>query len=214
MRRFLAIIGAVAVALLVAAGAFNLLALASVHRFSVRSSYTGVTSLKVDSGDGDVHLTGAPAGSPVVVVAHVTESFTAPHRQVLKPHPGALVVTYDCTANVECSVSYDVSVPAGVTITVSSGDGNVNATGLQAAHISLDSGNGNVTATLARPASSLSASSGNGDVTLRVPDTTYDLHASSGNSNVSDQTVKVDHSSPRRIEASSGNGDVTVTAAR
>jgi hypothetical protein len=214
MRRFLAFVGAVVVALMVAAGAFNLLALASVHRFSARSSYTGVTSLRLDAGDGDVHLTGAPAGSPVLVVAHVTESFAAPHRHVREPHPGALDITYDCTVFVQCSVSYDVSVPAGVTLNVNSGNGDVDATGLSAAHISLESGNGNVNATLARPASSLSASSGNGDVTLVVPDTTYDLHASSGNGNVNDQTVRIDHQSPRRIDASSGNGDVTITAAR
>jgi hypothetical protein len=214
MRRLLTVIGALVVALLVAASAFNLLALASVHRFSVRSSYTGVTSLAVDSGDGDVHLIAAPPGSPVVLVAHVTEAFTAPHRHALRPRPGALTITYDCPVDVECSVSYEVSVPAGVTLNVSTGNGSVDASGLSAAHISLSSGNGDVNATLARPASSLTASSGNGNVTLVVPDTTYDLHASSGNGNVNDQTVSTNHRSPRRIDASSGNGDVTITAAR
>ena len=49
MRRLLALVGAVFVALLVAASAFNLLALASVHRFTVRSTYPNVTSLRVNS---------------------------------------------------------------------------------------------------------------------------------------------------------------------
>jgi hypothetical protein len=214
VRRFFAFVGGLVVALLVAAGAFNLLAVASVHRFSVRSSYSGVTSLAVSTGSGDVHLRGAPAGSPVVVVAHVTEAFTTPHRHALRPRPGALTLNYSCAVFVECSVSYDVSVPAGVTVKASSGDGDVDARGLSAAQISLSSGNGDVNATLTRPASTLSASSGDGNVTLVVPDTTYDLHASSGNGSVNDQTVRIDHASPRRINASSGNGDVTVTTAR
>jgi hypothetical protein len=215
LRRSLIVIGALFVAAVVAAGAFNLLALASTHRFSLRSSYTGIRSLEVDGGSGDVHLTGAPAGSPLVVVAHVTESFGAPHRRALEPRPGALRLTYSCLGgSVQCGVSYDVTVPAGVAVTANTGDGNVRATGLDSPQISLESGNGDVNATLSRGADRLTATSGNGDVTLAVPNVSYAIHATSGNGNVTDQSLIVDSRSPRRIDASSGNGDVTITAAR
>jgi Putative adhesin len=197
------------------AGAFNLLALGATHRFSVRSSYTGIRALEIDDGDGDVHLTGAPAGSPVAVVAHVTESFAAPHRRALQPRPDVLRITYRCaTGSVDCSVSYDVTVPAGVTVTANSGNGTVDAVGLDSPQISLQSGNGDVNATLTEPATSLSASSGNGDVTLVVPDVSCAVHAVSGNGSESDGSLSIDSHSPRRIDASSGNGDVTITAAR
>lgn len=228
-RRSLIFAGAVFVVLAVLFGAFNLLALGARHVFAVHSSYTRVRSLAVISGDGDVHLTGAPAGSPVLVVAHVTESFAAPqlvaadmtesfaapHRRALRRSPRALRLTYSCSSALpECGVSYDVTVPAGVSVTVSAGDGTVAATGLTASHISLVSGNGNVRAVLTRPAANLRASSGNGAVTLVVPDVTYAVHASSGNGNVSDGSLTIDPRSPRRIDANSGNGDVTISAAR
>jgi Putative adhesin len=215
LRRVLILAGVLFVVLAVAAGAFNLLALGATHRFSVRSSYAGIRSLEVDSGSGDVHLTGAPAGSPVVVVAHVTESFGALHRRALEPGPGILRLAYSCPrASVDCSVSYDVTVPAGVMVRANTGDGDVDATGLDSPQISLQSGNGGVNATLSQPAASLSASSGNGDLTLVVPDVSYAVHASSGNGTVSDGSLSIDPHSPRRIDASSGNGDVTITAAR
>jgi hypothetical protein len=214
MRRTFTVIGAVVVLLLIAAGAFNALALGARHRFTVRSSYAGVRTLEVDSGSGDVHLTGAPAGSAVNVASHVTEGFTAPHRHVLEPRLGALRVTYGCGTSIDCSVSYDVTVPAGVTVTVNAGDGDITGARLDASRISLESGNGDVSATLTQPATALSANSGNGDVTLVVPATTYAVQASSGNGDVNDQSLSIDHHSPRRIDASSGNGDVTITAAR
>jgi hypothetical protein len=214
-RRLLIVVGALFVVAAVAAGAFNLLALASTHRFSLRSSYTGIRTLEVDGGSGDVHLTGAPAGSPVVVVAHVTESFGAPHRRALEPRPGALRLTYSCLGgSVQCGVSYDVTVPAGVPVTANTGDGDVRATGLDSPQIRLASGNGDVVARLSRPAAHLTADSGNGNVTLVVPDVSYAVSASSGNGNVTDGSLRLDSGSPRRIDANSGNGNVTITAAR
>jgi hypothetical protein len=215
LRRSLIFVGAVFVVFAVLAGAFNLLALGARHTFAARSSYSGVRSLVVDSGDGDVHLTGAPAGSSVHVVAHVTESFGAPHRRALRSAAGAVRLTYSCPGGIPgCSVSYDVTVPAGVSVTVSAGAGTVDATGINTSHVSLESGDGDVSAVLSEPATSLRASSGNGTVTLVVPDVSYAVHASSGTGNVSERSLKFAPHSAHRIDASSGNGDVTITAAR
>ena len=214
MRRLMIWIGGLFVTLAIAAGAFNLIALAAQHRFSVRTTYAGIHSLTVDSGVGDVHLTAAPAGSPVVLVAHVTEGFGSPHRHVTEPRPGELVIGYSCGTIVDCSVSYDVSVPAGSPVTAKSGDGDVDATALDSPKVRLQSGNGDVNGSFSTPPTSLVASSGSGDVTLIVPNTTYALHATSGNGSVNDQSISVDDRAPRRIVASSGNGDVTVTTGR
>jgi hypothetical protein len=214
VRRLMIWIGGLFVAAAIAAGAFNLIALAAQHTFSVRTTYAGIDSLRVDSGDGDVHLTAAPAGSPVVLVAHVTEGFGSPHRHATEPRPGELAIGYSCGTIVDCSVSYDVSVPAGASVTATSGDGDVGATALVSPHVKLESGNGDVNGSFSTPPTSLVASSGDGDVTLTVPNTTYALRATSGNGNVNDQSISIDDHAPRRIVASSGNGDVTVTPGR
>lgn len=211
MRRLMIWIGGVFVALAVAAGAFNLIALGARHTFSVRTTYSVTRSVEVDSGSGDVHLSAAPAGSRLVVVSHVTEGFSSPGRHVTEPRPGQLLIGYSCPTSVDCSVSYDVRVPAGVSVTAKAGDGDVNGTALDSPHVTLQSGNGNIHATLSNAPASLTAGSGNGDVTLIVPNTTYNLHASTGNGTVNDQAISTDPRSSRRIDASSGNGDVTVT---
>lgn len=235
MRRALAIFGALVLALLIAYGAFVLIDVASRHSFEVRASYGAVRSLQVDGGTGDVLLIGAPAGSDVGIIEHITEGLSAPHRHDVRGAGGALHLSSTCSTAFDnnCGVSYTIAVPPGVTVDASSGDGDVNARNLSvtgplkltsgngdvsalsisAGNVTLKSGNGDVTATLVYPATRLEADSGNGDVNLTVPNTTYAVQASSGNGTVSDQTLRIDPSAPRAIIASSGNGDVTVTAA-
>lgn len=232
LRRGLTVAGGVIVVGIVAAGAFQLIALAVRHKFDVRTSYAGIHSLDVEAGSGDVHLSAAPAGSPLVVVAHATEGFAKPHLHAVQAVPGVLRISYVCKVDVDCGASYSVSVPAGVAVTahagdgnldadqlstteplkLTSGDGDVHAAGIGAPTVTLQSGDGDVNATLIRAPAQLTAHSGDGDVRLTVPDTTYAVRASSGDGTVSDQTVKIDPSSPRKIVATSDDGDVRITA--
>jgi hypothetical protein len=232
MRRSLTVLGSLLLALVIAYGAFELIDLGSRHSFDVSAGYGGVRSLEVDAGSGDIHLTTGAAGSEVLVAERVTEGLTTPDRKAVRSPGGALRLSASCPIDITnfCRVSYTIRVPPGVAVNaesgngtvdaqdlsmtrplkLSSGNGDVNATGIDADNVTLDSGNGDVTATLDRAPTRLDASSGNGDVTLTVPNTTYAVHASSGNGSVSDSTLRIDPSSPRSITASSGNGDVTV----
>jgi hypothetical protein len=209
VRLSLTVLGALLIAALVAYGAFELIDLASRHSFDVAATYGGVRSLEVDGGTGDVHLIGGAAGNSVVVVEHVTEGLSTPDRKAVRGASGALNISATCSV----SISNNCGVSTTAPLKLSSGDGDVNAVGIEAGNVTLESGNGDVTATLDRAPTRLDASSGNGDVTLTVPNTTYAVHASSGNGTVSDQTLQTDPSSPRSITASSGNGDVTIQAA-
>jgi len=204
-RLALAVLGALLLAFLIACGAYGLSDLAARHSYDVRASYHGVHALRVDGGDGDVHLVGAPSGSAVSVVEHVTEGLSSPSRVARVGAGGVLRLSAACTVvfSNSCGISYTVAVPSGLTVDAHSGAGNVT----------LESGNGDVSATLERAPSRLEAKSGNGDVTLTVPNVTYAVHASSGNGNVSDGSLRIDPSSPRTITATSGNGDVTIKAA-
>ena len=63
-----------------------------------RASYAGVRALEVD-GDGDVRITGAPAGSPVrVVVTRVTEGLRSPERRAERGADGTLRLSSSCPA--------------------------------------------------------------------------------------------------------------------
>ncbi len=235
LRVTLTLAAALVAAALVAYGAITLLDLAARHTFDLRITYADVSSLKLDADTGDVHLESWPISGQLIVDTHVTEGLWTPRRQSVRNRAGALALSSSCSPvfGTECGADYTISVPAGIAVNASTGDGdldaqdlsttaplrlsssngNVTALRIAAGSVSLQSGNGDVTAQLTNPASQLTATSGNGDVTLTVPNTSYAVHASSGDGTVSDQTLRIDPSSPRRISASSGNGDVTITAA-
>jgi hypothetical protein len=233
-RRAPAVLGGLLLAFIIAWGAFVLLDLASRHSFDVSASYGAVRSLEVAADAGDVRLAVGAPGSDVVVAEHVTEGLITPHREALRGAGGALHLRASCPTGLgsNCGDSYTIAVPPGVAVVAESGDGDVdarglstttrlkltsgngdvNALGIRAPTVTLQSGNGNVTATLDRAPTRLDSSSGSGDVKLTVPNTTYAVLATSRNGNVSDATLRIDPSSPRKITASSGNGNVTIRA--
>jgi hypothetical protein len=215
LRLTLTVLGALLLVFLIACGAYGLSDVAARHSYDIHESYRSVRALQVDGGNGDVHLVGAPAGSAVAVVEHVTEGLTSPHSHAVLAAGGVLRLSNACTVifSNSCGASYTIAVPPGMSVDAHSGGGDVDAHGVSAADLTLESGNGDVTATLDRAPVRLKASSGNGDVTLTVPNTTYAVHASSGNGTVSDGTLRIDPTAPRTITATSGNGDVTVKAA-
>jgi hypothetical protein len=80
--------------------------------------------------------------------------------------------------------------------------------------VRLSSGAGDIHALLLRPAEHLEASSGAGDIVLTVPNLAYAVTTSSGAGSITDSSLSIDPSSPRRINASTGAGDVTIQASR
>jgi hypothetical protein len=211
---------------------FGMLDAASSHGFAVRSTYTGVRVLRVDSGDGDVTVTGERGASAVVVVAHVTEGLFVPVREASLSGGLLRLHSYCHGYSPDCSVSYDVTVPNGTAVVASAGSGDVHAvdlnagaslelttgagdisaTGVQAQVIKLSSGAGGISAQLTAPAQRLSAGSGVGEIHLEVPgNVTYSVDATSGVGHVSDSQISTTPNAPRQIHASSGAGDVTIT---
>ena len=229
-------IGALIVAALIADGAFNLLDLAARHTFVARSSYSAVHSLRVDAANADVRLTAAAPGARLTVTAHVTEALDHPRRETTLTSAGQLHLTESCplTFSSVCAVTYDIAIPSGIAVTVSSGDGDITTTGLATtASISLRSGDGNITALnirarnvrlssgdgdidaqLATAPQQLEANSGDGDITLTVPNVPYAIHASSGSGTVSDSELQINPASARSINANSGDGNVAIQPAR
>jgi hypothetical protein len=227
----LVVLGTIVTAGLIGIVAFMLLDTAAQHSFSTTARYTSVRTLVVSSGAGSVTLTSAPAGEPLVVRAHETEALFSPNASQRLARDGTLSLTASCPGKLRCSVDYTVSVPRDVAVKVSSGFGDIRATGLSsvssiqlgttagaihaaglsAPGIRLTTGVGDLTATLAQPARRLHASTFAGGLRLTVPDTSYALHVSSGVGHVSYQGVRSDPASPRTIDATSSVGDITIT---
>jgi Putative adhesin len=235
LRLALKLIAALSAAACIAAGTLTLLNVMARHTFTVRNSYAGASSLYIDSGAGDVRLTGAP-GSRLTTVEHVTEDLATPRRVSTLTGLGLLKLSDHCSIlmSTDCSVNYDIAVPFGVNVRASSGAGDIKATGLittapirlysgagdlhaiaiSAPTVHLNTGAGDITARLTTAPRDLQASSGAGDITITVPNVTYDLSASSGAGSVSDQDVRTDPNSPRRINVSAGAGDITIRVSR
>lgn len=228
------LLGGLVILVLIAYGAFELIDVSARHTYNVRASYGRVRAVEVDDNTGDIHLVAGPAGSDLVVLAHVIEGLSAPRRQVLHPSAGVLHLSSKCPVFLDsnyCEVSYTVTVPAGASVNadssdgdvdasdlsttaplkLSSSDGDVHALGISAGDVTLTSGNGDVSATLLRAPSRLTASSGAGDVKLTVPDVSYAATVSSSDGDVHDGTLKIDPTSSRKLSATSGNGDVSVS---
>ncbi len=153
LRLTLTVLGALLLVFLIACGAYGLSDVAARHAYDVHASYARVQALKVDGGDGDVHLTTAPAGSAVVVVEHVTEGLTSPHSEAVCASGGVLRLSADCSfvLSNSCGASYTIAVPVGVTVDAHAGGGDVDAHGISATNITLESDNGDVNAILTRP---------------------------------------------------------------
>jgi Putative adhesin len=230
-RVVLIVLGSIVTAGVIGIVAFLLLDFAARHSFQTSTAFTSVRTLTVHSGAGDVTLKTAPAGSALVVKAHETEGLFKPRLRSRLAAGGALSLTASCPGQLECSVYYDLAVPPDVAIKVSSGFGDISATGLTSASsiqlgttagdlhasglaapsVKLSTGVGGLTASLAQPARILTASTVAGGMTLTVPDTTYVVHANSGVGHVSDSAVQVAATSPRTIDATSSLGNITIT---
>jgi len=205
VRRLLAVIAGAVALLLVAGTTVNLLDLASRHTTTERKSFDGVRVLDV-AGDGDVRVTGGPAGSPVRIVMRITEGLRSPERRAELDSDGVLQLSSSCPFFAgECRVHYDVRVPPDVQVRADSSAGDVDVEDLESGSpIVLHSSAGDVTATgITAPSVQLDSSAG--DVVARgVGSERIRAHSSAGDVQVS---VLVP---PLTLDADSSAGDVEV----
>ena len=204
-RALLVVAGLVALAL-VAQGTYHLLDLAARHTTTERASYDGVRALVIEDAS-DVHLTSAPAGAPVQVLAHITEGLRTPSRSAERSADGTLALSASCPGffGGHCKVSYEVRVPSGTIVRAEADAGDVVAEDLFSANpVELKSSAGDVTA-IDVTAPSITLFSSAGDVEARgLSADRVDLGSSAGDVLVSLRTPA------DRLVADSSAGDVDV----
>ena len=186
-----------------------------------------VTAVVINGGSGSIDVTGS-SRSTVAVSQQVSYSGKPPAAAHVL-HGTTLTLSYSCPGELVCGVSYDVQVPAGVSVTVATGTGPVTLTSLagtvtaradaglitavdmRSAVASFKSNAGGVVATFSVAPRSLTATTNVGPITLTVPGSVgYRLstHTVVGTSTV---TVRRSSDSAHSISASSDLGSISVS---
>lgn len=185
-----------------------------------------VTAVVINGGAGSVAVTGS-ARSTVSVSQQATYTDTPPKATHVL-HGTTLTVSYTCPAQLVCSMSYQVQVPRGVAVSVSTGAGAVTLTSLAgtlSAHASaglitaddlrspaatFKTNAGGVIATFSAAPRSLTATTNVGPITLTVPGSVayrLNTHTFVGTSTV---TVPRSSSPAHTISASSDLGSISI----
>jgi hypothetical protein len=185
-----------------------------------------VTGLVVRGGVGAVSITGTGQRA-VSITARLVYRGTAPviTRQVTG---GVLNLGYRCRSR-NCEVSFDLTVPRGLGVTVrlgvgqirldslsgtiaaSTGIGQIQASMLSGPRVRLTTSTGMISAGFTAPPQQIFARSGIGSVAIQVPTgAAYRVTASTPIGSVLVAVPRV-ASSSHVIQASSGTGSVTVT---
>jgi len=224
------IVGMAVVAVMLCYGALAVVA-SFMHRerTSAQDITQPVTRLVARTGTGDVHLHAGAAGQPVHVVTTIADSFGGGDSSA-RVSSGTLTLTGRCRypwLPDNCHVDYDVTLPAGTSIDVSSGTGDTTADGLSgvitvgtgtgditldnlnSATVRAESGTGDVQLDFGTPPTQVSAHSGTGDISVLVPadGTRYRVTTHTGIGDVA-VTVPRDGASARSVEAETGTGDI------
>ncbi|MEU5905255.1 DUF4097 family beta strand repeat-containing protein [Micromonospora sp. NPDC047467] len=177
-----------------------------------------ITNIQVRGGSGDVVVRGTGPDTEVRIKRVVRYQGGEPKtRYEIKG--SELVLDSDCGNR--CSVSYDVTVPPGVTVQGEGGSGNAELSRVGAVKLRLGSGDvrianasgaidvetgsGNIEVNEASAAVRLRA--GSGDVNARRVNGATDAEAGSGN-----VTIELDTPASARVHTSSGNATLLVPA--
>lgn len=186
-----------------------------------------VVDLQLSSGEATIAGT---SSSHLQVSGTNDYSFGHPPRQHRWLAHGVLHIISRCPRIIlgTCSASYELAVPDGVAVDVSTRHGNVRMTGIDSDatvttgsgnvdveafcgfHLHAISGSGNITVSTACAPETLDLRTGSGDVTALVPPGHYRIVAHSGVSRERITGLTNDPSAPYTIEANSGTGSVGV----
>ena len=230
--RLTAVIGACcgAAAALLLAGCHPITQLGTTTHNPPAQVYTvtaRVATLVIKGGSGSIDVTGGNRGT-IGVSQHASYGKTPPTATHVVSG-STLTLSYSCPPEFVCGVSYDVQVPRGVAVRVSTAAapitltslagpvsaqtsaGLITAIGLSSPTATLKSNAGGIEATFSAAPSSVHATTNVGPISLAVPGSAayqIDTHAYIGSSTV---TVPKSAASRHVISASSDLGSITIS---
>ena len=175
-----------------------------------------VTGLHVDSYGAPIRVTTGPVSEVTVVETISFSPPGIPPRVTARVSRGDLGLAAPSCENGDCSVGFDVTVPAGVTVSATSEGGAVSVSGVAAADIA--SGGGPVTATAITGPLTVTAeggditASGAGSASLDSGGGTVAVSGVPGPLNVSSEGGEIDALGTGGATLDSGGGPVTASA--
>jgi hypothetical protein len=221
--------GIVAVTLVLGATASVVASFFSQTRSETHEYTRPVTAVTVEASTGSITIRPAAAGSPVRVTSELTWSFgTATSAEHLAD--GRLDVEAQCSNGFVglCEVSYDITVPSGVTLVLGTHTGTIEASGLtgdvrasthtgsvelldlRSQHVEASTSTGSVELTFASAPQRVTAETSTGSVEVGLPGgLAYDVSASTSTGST-DVTVPTDAAAGRRVQAHTSTGSVDV----
>ncbi len=221
--------GVVAVTLVLGATASVVATFFRQTRSETHEYSQAVTAVTVGATTGSITVRAAAAGSPVRVTSELTWSFGTA-TSVEHVTAGRLDVEARCGNEIVglCEVSYDITVPPGVTLALDTHTGTIEASGLtgdvrasthtgsvelhdlRSQHVDATTSTGSVDLTFVGAPQSVTAQTSTGSVEVGLPGgLTYDVSASTSTGST-DVTVPTDASAGRRVQAHTSTGSVDV----
>lgn len=186
-----------------------------------------VTTVIIRGGSGSIDVTGS--GRRTIGVSQQASYGTTPPAATRVVSGTTLTLSYSCSSELVCGVSYNVQVPRGVAVRVSTAAGPITLTslagpvsaqtsaglitaiGLSSPTATLKSNAGGIDATFSAAPSSVHATTNVGPISLTLPGSAayqVSTHAYVGSSTV---TVPRNPASPHVISASSDLGSITIS---
>jgi putative adhesin len=212
-RRGLHRVGLTALALTAVAGSMAVTAHAIAKEDTSHNAYQGIRTVVLDVDAGTIDLTAAPDATTGVTASR-RWAYQAPPNQPVRDGD-RLTITAHCpdieqfAAFGTCHTNYQLAVPAGVRIQVTTSAGNITATDLPTTDLAARTSAGDITLSFTNIPNSVRAHTSAGDVQLAVPYGDYhvDADTSAGDIHVG---VVDDPRAPRLIDVQTSAGDIRV----
>ncbi len=185
-----------------------------------------ITTVVINSNTASITVTGSNRST--ILVSQQPYYSKKPPATTRRVTGTTLTLSYDCSAELVCGVTYNLRVPRGVAVQAGSSAGTITltslagavsaqtdagfltATDLSSPTVSLRSNAGGIVAAFSRVPDSVHASTNVGPISITLPvSASYriDTHTYLGTSNIS---VRKSASSPHVITASSDLGSITI----
>jgi hypothetical protein len=189
-----------------------------------------VTSLVVDSYGGQVQVASGPVSRVQVTETITYDQQTRPPAFMQPVSGGRLVLSDPACGNSDCTVDFSVTVPPGVTVTVSTGGGPLALRGvagplhadtgggtllaqdITAATATITTGGGPATVAFSAAPKSVKLSTDGGPAVLAVPGGPYAVTADSGDGPES-LAIATDPAARPTLTVSSGGGPLRIEPA-
>ena len=200
--------------LCLAAGSMAVIAQVIAHEDITRDRFQGVELIEVEVETGTVELVAAEDGTTTVTTSRHW-AYKAPSTD--DERDGSRLSLVAGCPDVErlsvvgvCEVDYQIAVPDGMRVEVTTEAGTVTGTDLRASRVDARSSAGDVRLAFATAPRAVTARSSAGDVRVSVPFGPYDVETDTSAGDV-DVDVVDDPRATRLIDARSSAGDITVS---